>query len=273
MLNQVEIRTSQGGLLTLSLYDDSSGIIVQNIDGLDPVKATLVSSSFAQQDGTQYQSSRRESRNLKFTLGLEPDYTVDTVRGLRDRIYGFFMPKMPVELTFIRDDGLSVVINGRVESLETPMFTDAPAVDVSIMCFDPDFIDPDGVHISGASTAGSTPIDVTYNGSVETGIQFKLFVNRSMSAFTIYHQASDGSMRTLDFVGSLSAGDVVTINTVSGSKYAKLTRGGVDSSVLYGVSPHASWIELLPGTNHIRVYATGAGVPFTIDYISRYGGL
>jgi hypothetical protein len=71
----------------------------------------------------------------------------------------------------------------------------------------------------------------------------------------------------------LVAGDVLSINTVTGSKGATLTRAGVESSVLYGISPQSSWLELMPGVNTIRVYATGAAIPLSIEYINRYGGL
>ncbi len=54
MLIKVEARTSSGALLILPLDDVSSGYVVEEIEGLDPVKATLVSSSFAQADGEQY---------------------------------------------------------------------------------------------------------------------------------------------------------------------------------------------------------------------------
>lgn len=273
MLETLEVRTSQGGLLSLPLQDPTLGFVIQDIQGLGPVKATLVSSSFAQQDGAQYQSSRRETRNINLILGLYPDYTVDEVEDLRNRLYAYFMPKTEVKLTLITSKGLNVDIVARVETCEPTYFEQEPAVAISLMCFDPDFIDPDLVTISGNTTSGSTEVTINYVGTVDTGIVFKLNVNRSLSEFTIYHQAADGSMRTMDFVASLLTGDVVTISTIPGSKFATLTRDGVDSSILYAVSPHASWIALMTGVNQLRVYATGAGIPYTIDYLARYGGL
>jgi hypothetical protein len=57
MLTGVEVRTIQDNLLALSLDDPSSGFIIEEIEGLDPVKASVVSSSFATMDGEQYQFS------------------------------------------------------------------------------------------------------------------------------------------------------------------------------------------------------------------------
>src|SRR5438128_1459277 len=55
-MNGVQIFSSKGETLTLMLADISQGYTIRSIDGLDPVKANVVSSSFANQDGEQYQS-------------------------------------------------------------------------------------------------------------------------------------------------------------------------------------------------------------------------
>lgn len=273
MLTEVEVRTSQGALLNMPIQDVSSGVVVEAVEGLDPVKATIVSSSFSSLDGAQYHSSRREARNIKFRLGLEPDYTVDTVRDLRMRLYNFFMPKSPVDLAFIMADGLTVNISGRVESFETALFSSEPAVDISIICFDPDFYDLTAVQVGGMTTPDLVETTIIYPGSVETGIKLTLNVDRAISEFTVYSAPPDGTLRTLDFAAPLIAGDVLTISTVPGDKEALLTRAGSISSILYGISPQSSWIELLPGSNKIRVYAEGVGVPYTIEYTNKYGGL
>jgi hypothetical protein len=273
MLTQLEVRTAKGDILTLPFNDATAGYVFQDAQGLDPVKATLVSSSFAQQDGVQYQSSRREARNIILTLGLEPDWTVDDVASIRRRLYNYLMPKSAITMHLTDDSGLEVDISGRVESFENTLFSQEPSVDVSVICFDPDFTDPDPVTITGSSTSGTFKAPFTYDGTVDTGILFKLMVNRSLSEFTIYHTLPDGSVRTMDFVAPLISGDVVTISTIPGNKYARLTRASVDSSLLYAVAPQASWIALEEGDNTLRIYATGAAIPYSIVYTNRYGGL
>lgn len=273
MITKVDILAAQGGTLTLTPDDDVSGLVTRDIGGTDPVKATIVSSSFAQQDGTQFQSIKREARDLTFKIGLDPDWVTETVLSLRRRLQGIFMTKSLVQMTFLMSDGLNVVISGRVETNESAMFTDDPVVDISVHCDEPDFIDPDPVVQNGVSTSGSTSINFPYQGSVETGVLFKMQVDRDVDAFTIYHIASDGTPQKMDFAADLIADDVLTISTVDGSKYATLTRLGVDSSILYGVDPTSSWFELTPGSNDIRVYATGDPVPYTIQYFNRYGAL
>lgn len=273
MLQTVEVRKPAGTLLSLPLEAVSNGLYIKDIQGLDPVKATIVSSSFANKDGTQFHSARREERNILIKIELEPDYSVDSVKSLRKRIYSFFMPKSQVDLRFIDDDGLQVDISGRVETCESPLFTDKPQVDISVICFDPDFIDHTEVPTSGNTTSDTTETLYTYLGTVEAGINFKLHVNRTLTQFTIYHRPPDGVIRSMDFSASLVTGDLVEINTVAGSKYVTLNRSGTISSLLYAVSPQSNWIELEEGANYIRVYATGAAIPYDIVYKPRYGGL
>lgn len=273
MLTLVEARNVQGSLLSLPLDSISGGYSLQDILGLDPVKATIVSSSFAGVDGAQFQSARREERNITIKLGFEADYVTTAVRDLRLKAYNFFMPKSKVDLRFYDSSGLVVNISGYVESCVTPLFSDVPGVDISILCLDSDFLDLTSAVTSGSSTSGTTETLYHYSGSVETGFSFVFNINRALTEFTIYHRGPDGILRSMDFADSFVSGDVLTINTVTGSKGVTLTRAGTNSSLLRAKSPQSGWTELLNGDNHIRVYATGAAIPYTITYITRYGGL
>jgi hypothetical protein len=277
MLYLVEVRNGHGDLLSLPLDDWSQGYSVKNIDGLDPVKASFTSSKIAQEDGEEFESSERDTRNVILKLGYETDYSSTSVRALRQYLYRFFMPDTAIELRFYDDDETVVYINGHVESMDSPLFTDEPTATISIICFDPDFVDAEVVTISNNTTAitsgdtGNTLVN--YTGTIKTGFIFALNLNRSLSEFTLYHQPPDDTLRQLDFIAPLSAGDVLTINTISGTKGATLTRAGSDSSLLYGVSPQSSWLTLLPGVNYIRAYALGSPIPFTLQYTNLYGGL
>lgn len=274
MLTKVEVKPGQGTLLTLPLGDASGGYVIKDIDGLDPVKATFVSSNNAQLPGATFQSSSRETRNIVMKVGLEPDFGVTTVKKLRTNLYGFLMPETPVELHLYDDEGLVVNINGRVESFETPLFVKEPEVNISIVCFDPDFVEPNPILMSGMSTSGSTETLIPYKGTVDSGVQFYLNLNRPLTTFTIYHRAPDNVIQALEFSASLISGDVLYISTVNGDKGAKLTRAGSSSSLLYGVSSQSVWVQLKKnGDNYIRVSASGAGIPFDLKYVNRYGGL
>lgn len=274
MLVRVEARNTQGALLALPLDDDSSGLFIQEITGLDPVKATLVSTSFAGVDGAQYHDAHREARNITAKIGVEPDWIDVSVADLRQQLYGFFMPKALVHLRFVMDDGFYVEIDARVESFNFPLFTKDPQATLSLMCFDPDFVDPNLVsRLNQLSVATSVESKETYLGTVDVGGVFTFRPDRAVNAFTAYLRTPDGQQQILDFTVPLLAGDKLVISTVVGNKYATLTRGGTTSSVLYGVTPQSAWLKFQNGDNYLRVYATGAGFPFDYTYTTRYGGL
>lgn len=277
MLERLEILNSRAAVLSLPMFDSLSGYEVRDIDGLDPVAAVLVSSSFANKDGEEFQSAKRVKRNILPKLGIAPDYTSESVAQLRNNLYNWFMPKSWVKLSFFSDDDFPTVeIEGRVETMEAPRFgANSKKADISIVCFDPDFIVPTPVTFEGDTTSGTTESELTYSGSVDTGFVFRLFVDRTINEFTIYQRLADNTINTMDFESpiDLVAGDVLEISTVAGSKGAWYTRSGVKSSILYAISPTSAWPRLDPGVNNIRVYAAGAAIPYSLEYRVRYGGL
>lgn len=278
MLTKVEVRTRQGTLLNLPLDDPSSGLFVEEIEGLDPVKATLVSSSFSGVDGEQHHSSRREARDIKLKVGLETDFVTNSVRSLRSRLYSFFMPKSDVFLRFIHDDDFTVDIVGTVEIFEAPIFTKEPQANISVRCFGPDFVVPAPTTlelVTVDTTADETNwTEIDYDGTVETGMVLEFELNRVEQAITLYCMSPGGVLRQMDFSALLAVGDKLRISTVAGSKGAILTRTNIQSSVLYGITPQSAWLTLEEGVNKFRVYATGTpAIPYTLEYLTRYGGL
>jgi len=141
------------------------------------------------------------------------------------------------------------------------------------MCYSPDFFDPTMVHVTGNTTSTTTTTTISNGGLIETGMVFTLNVNRTLTEFTIYNTPPNDTIRSLDFSGSLAAGDVLVISTIPGSKGVTLTRSGVTSSMLWAVSPQSNWLTLEPGDNEFRVYASGAAIPWTLDYTKKYGAL
>jgi hypothetical protein len=273
MITKVDVTNGQGALLSLSLDDPSSGYLIEDISGLGPVKATIVTSSFAGVDGEPQQSTRRDGRDLTFKINFEPDYVTQTVWDLRQRLYGWFMTKAKVSLRFWMATGLYVDVDGTVETFDPEIFTDEPNATLTIRCPKPDFVDPNTVTFAGNTVATTVASTINYAGSTDTGILFTLNVDRALTEFSIFCTPSDGVTRKLTFISSLLAGDVVKIQTIRGSKFVTLTRGTVNSSMLYAISPDSEWIELMQGPNQFRVYAVGAAIPYTVSYTSKYGGL
>lgn len=277
MLTKIDAEDLQGHTLSLPLQPSTPGYIIKEIEGLDPVKSTITSSSFAQLDGSQFQSAKRESRNIVLKIGMEPYYGGgSTVAQLRATLYAYFMPKNTVNLKFYIDDVFSYSILGQVESCESSLFTKDPEITISLICFDPNFSGPAELPVSGNSVDASTEQTIALIGNVETGYRFVMTINRvGVTGISISNRRPDASVAQMDITPSSAflSGDIITISTEFKKKYATLTRGGVPSSILYAVSATSKWGPLWPGDNYYRVRVTGAAIPFSLYYTPKYGGL
>jgi len=272
MLSKVEVYTERGAMLTLPMSDTSSGYEVKDIDGLDPNKANVMSSSFALLDGEEYQNSRGEKRNIIIKLGYSNASNLSVLER-RSKLYNFFMPKARVTLRFYLAGFPTVDIVGRVETFSSPMFAQDPEATISILCHAPAFYTQETVQFSWATTSTPASEAINYRGSIAGGFTFKMTLDRALNNFTINHNFANGVGRTLSFAGGLLAGDLIEVVTIPRQKGAWVTRAGVRTSVLYGVAPNSDWIDLFPGENTIRVYTEGTPIAYTIEYRELFGGL
>lgn len=272
MLYKVEARTPRGDLLTLLLDDISTGYIVAEINGLDPVKASIVTTKFGNSRGAAYQSSTLPERNITLTLEYDK-FHQDDVETLRNRLYPFFISGQEVSLRFYMESGLMVDIDGYSESMESPLFVQDPKAEISIICPEPDFIATTPTVITGMFTSDGSPRYIDYDGTAPTGMLFEVNVTSPITDLTFYQNAPNGDLYSMEFAGSLIVGDKLTISTVEGDKFVTLKRAGVDSSALYGISPQSKWLQLEHGTNALRVYSGITGSPVSITYTGVYGGL
>jgi hypothetical protein len=275
VLTKVEVTNRRGNILTLAINEDEGDnpYQVSSIEGLEPVQATLTSSSYAGNDGEEFQFAKRGARNIIIKLDFDPGFVDDTYTSARQELYPFFTPKSEVKLRFYSDTGLYLDIVGIVEDFKSPLFEQQPTADISIMCYQPDFTDPRIIEVDGATVDDDDTIVLDYPGTVETGTVVTLNINRVVTDFTIYNIDEGGNILQLDFTGELEDGDTLVVSSRKGAKGITLTRAGVQSSYLYGRSSQSKWIELDEGLNNFRIYAPGDPIPYVLEYVVRYGGL
>lgn len=273
MLDRVEFTNRTGNKLAIPFYDGDNGYWFESVEGIDPVDAVIVSSSFANVDGEQYQSARRGSRNLVFKMGVDVSQVHGSVGQLRRNLMGLLMPKSEVILRFFDTDFPAVDIVGIVESFDWPLFVQEPEVTLSIICHQSDFVDLLTVVAVDKTVPELLNTIIDYPGSVETGITFRMLADRPLSEFTIFHGSANGVFSSFEFEEPIIAGDLVEICTISGQKEVMLTRAGTRSSILHAMSPYSNWIQITPGANYFSVVAEGAEIEYTIEYVNRYGGL
>jgi hypothetical protein len=275
MVVAVHAHSPRGETLELELSNTDSGFLVAEIEGLDPVKTTITSSTFAGMAGAQFQSSKRESRNLVLKLKPRPNSTHTTVRALREYLYRFFMTRQDVHLTFYDEEVGQVEIDGIVEETDFPIFTKDPDITVNILCLLPDFYDLEVNTYEGETVQDLTMDVIEYRGTIETGFDFKMTVTDTLEQFSIVVKDGNNVHHTLEFAYPLEEDDILEIRTIDGDKGAYLYRDGTVRSVLYGIAPYSEWVNLYPGENEIRVQVPdgGSNFEYTIEYTDKFGGL
>jgi hypothetical protein len=281
MLTQIKANASYGKLLFLPvLTDDASGFTVRNVDGLGPVRAEIVTSTFAMLDGSNYQASSVDNRNIVITVGLEPYHGSLTVKDLRDKIYSVFMPKNKVDLAFY-DHSLAnnqtkeYLTSGYVESCEPNIFSQDPEIVISIVCPDPFFYDPTETLYQGTTTQTTDMADVNYPGSSDNGFHLRMTItDPAVNQIVVYRMLPSGLVETFTVKYSqFQAGDVLDISTTHKSKIITVTRSNIKFSILHAVDPVSTWLELAPGTNKFRVYTNVGALAYDLRYTVRHGGL
>jgi len=249
-------------------YTQGSPYIIKKIEGLGPVAASIVTTSYSAQDGETYQSAKAGMRNVVLTLGYRANYAVgDSIQKVRRDLYASLPPKADIKLRFIDDEGVTVDINGYVETHEPAIFSEEPEVVISILCPQPYFRGLKAVVLDGYT---NTAIDTNYVGDALTGFFLELFVDREISMVTVKNNLD----RDIVFNGGLYNGDKLAISTVKGEKSIRRTRTSDTVSVLGGLISGSLSMDIGPLIEYIRVTVPNSvQIPLTITYTPMYVGL
>lgn len=277
MLTSVEIYGSRVSPPILALDPaggpDTDPIQILGVNGLEPVKANINSTPFAEV-GESYNGSSVGKRNIVFTIGLNPNWHTQTFESLRHLLYQYFMPQLPVRMVFKSTHLPDCQISGYVETCDPNIFSKDPQFLVSVICPEPFFVAIGKSVVSGTVGDGSNPIDIDYIGTVPTG--FKIIVNSSAArpsydgAITIQQIAP----RAVDFTASakVDADGSYEMSSIRGAKYVRRTTSP-PVNVLNTVPGASPWPELYAGKNKIAVRASQSGQLWQLEYFSRFGGL
>lgn len=253
-------------------------IQVRNINGLDPVKASVSTSPFGAVDGASYTGSSVLTRNIVLTLHPNPDWKTWTFEALRQLLYSYFMPKRATRLVFYSDDMDPVEISGIVESVEVNMFSKDPELIISIICPDPYFTSVEPIIITGSSVrSGGAPVVIHYDGTIEAGINVKLNFVSGPSPTGIVVQVEDPAVTSLSAVASVTASMYFEMSSVPTKKFAQNvdTNTGVITNLLSKsvIKDGSAWPMLDPGENEFLVITDKGAQDWTLTYFERFGGL
>jgi hypothetical protein len=262
----LSVENDRGNLLELT---NNSDYTVYKINGLTPPKATVNSSVNATTDGSSINSVRVANRNIVIYMTVNGD-----VEANRINLYKYFPVKKSVKLYF-SNGSRDIYIEGTVELIECDMFTNKQVAQISIICPKPYFkavddliitfgdvinmitfplsISETGVELSAIST--SQRKSIVNSGDVDTGVVIKLFATGTVVNPIVYDVLKRTQFK-LNF--TMSAGDLIVINTNVGEKSVELIRGGVIHNLMGCMTQNSTWFRLEAGDN-VFTYDTDNG--------------
>lgn len=280
MLQKLEVYSSSKGVTDIFFSDtapiEEDFVQVLNVDGLDPVTATIDSVASDNVDGAVAMNASVPTRNIVLTLRPNADYQSFTPEGLRQPIYAYFVPKSEVKLVFTSSDiDGPVEIMGIVESCQANPFTKDPTYLVSIVCADPYFTRVDALTASGSvispdsfETSKST---IHLYGNVPIGVELKMIDGYTSE---IYVQMGNPAVGTFHLIGSVDG--IFYMGSIPTKKYVRSASptNGTFLNRLNELQLGSTWPVLSPGANDFAVMGGASlGNAWELIYYPKYAGL
>lgn len=285
MITQLEVFTPRVTVPPLPIVEGSPAtdpIQIRNIDGLGPVKSDINTSQYGGIDGEFYTGAFTGKRNIVITIGFNPDWSTQTVEGLRQIVYAYFMPQTQIKLRFTSTHMAQVDIDGYVESCEPDIFSKDPQMVVSIICPKPAFYGSSITVIPGETLAlpDGAPLEIDYLGTLPTGFVLSVTPNDTVPTMTnaeirFINDDLIGAPDIFIVTATVDATEYLQVSSEQGNKYVRqiATPSGTVTSILGNQAPGSVWMLLKNGKNLFRVMSATPGLSWTMQFYARYGGI
>jgi hypothetical protein len=233
--------------------------VIESIEGLDPPDAVINTTRNANADGSVFNSSYVDNRQITITLAIN-----GPAEDNRINLYKYFKNKYPVRL-FYKNNTRNVYIDGYCKTMQIEFFNQKQIAQIVILCPEPFFNGSENEIVDFSSVQSlfefpfniETPIpfseilleqekDIINTGDVETGVEIYLRCRGPLTNPIIYNVETNEYFKlTLTMV----KGDEVYICTKKKQKTVQLTRNGVTTNIIGQLVSGSTWFTLNPGDN------------------------
>lgn len=263
------IRNSRNNLLTLTGKESQWQIM--SIDGLDQPIADIFTQNLVGVDGTSVSSAKLQPRNIVITLRINGD-----VAANRRTLYSHFLTKESCSFSYSANS-LSVYINGTVESVSCPLFTNSEIMQISILCPYPYFTNSSSVSAIIPSV-GSATIQNTGDNAIGLNISITaespfddIAITMGSQTLTVTSEFVDGQQFTQH--------DIILISTKPGQKSVQLVRRGNTVSIFSSVGSGSKFFSVPAVSSKAISYTVdgssenNAKATVTVTYAVEYRGV
>lgn len=257
---KIKVTNHRGESITLN---GNPNYTVTSITGLNPSTANINTMASANTDGSTFTNSKVNERNIVFTIVIEPK-----VETNRINLYKFFKVKKACLLQF-ENETRQVNISGYIESFDCDFYSQRETAQISILCPQPFFAD---IETETATITPTEETTINNYGDIETGIIITINATGSVENPIIQNTQTGDYFQILT---TLSAGDVLTINSNRGHKGVTISRNGIIINAINDMERGSTWLQLDSGDNFITCDATtGAGnMKCNITYNALFEGI
>ena len=269
----------------LDLTNERSGIYIDKVEGLSPVKAEHSAASSPYFDGARLTNVRIGVRNI--VIYLELHRNVEENKAL---LYQLFRKKKEGTL-FYKSAERDVYIKGYVEDITPDQYSSPVTVQIVVVCFDPYFIDAHALvteiarnspklHFALAITeprpfgiySENSTQSLTNDGDEQLGMLIHIYASGRAEIPKIYNEET-GEFFELGM--ELMAGDEIVINTARGEHSVTLKRAAQEFNMFNAITRGSSWLQLDVGANVFGATASSgaAALRFMLSAAERYEGV
>ena len=244
----------------------NSNFDVLSVTGTNPPVAAINTAAISGMDGTKFNSSRAEQRNIVITLNIHPP-----IESNRLALYNFFRIKQRVKL-YYRNEHRDVFIEGYVESFENNPWAQLQQPQISIICPQPYWlsVDDSKMDFSVTSALFEFPFSIPAKGiefsrmnqvtnlllnagEIEVGGIIQFSAVSSLVKNPKFYNITTGKYFGVDI--EMQQGDLITLNTNKGQKSLTLLRAGVTTNIMQDMSAGSSWVQFISGENELSIDA------------------
>jgi len=201
-----------------------NSLLIQKVTGLNPPDRSLFIGDYSQ-DGGIYQGRRVGSRNVVFTIYLNPNPALgETVSSLRQSLYKAFIdPQVDgdyLKIILHDESTLERYLVGYCEKFESEIFDVETLCQISMICPDPYIRDNHDTIL--VQPTGWLSFPYTYEGTAETGFIVRIYITSPTAEITLENNGK--LMQLHNESDEYDTDDIITINTIRGQRAITLTR-------------------------------------------------